>query len=112
MTDHEKLAFETSLNTKATVTRTEDKSERSALANTKLREIGSDINLIEGSEYLGSCAVHVYKPKGIVQYLHFQCQVGTMQNVPQVIADKALTDLKGALQELYSGSRQTKLSGW
>lgn len=107
------MTFNTDLNTKAKVERTEEISERSTIANCMLREIGRNINALEDtSEYLGSCAVHVYKPKGLVGYLHFQSQVNTMQDVPETLADKALTDLKGALMEQYGRDRKIKRSGF
>jgi len=113
MDNHKKAAFETDLGQKAQVSRSEAQGERETVLNLMLREIGAEANqLPETSEYMGSCAVHVYKPKGNVQYLHFQCQVDPMQEVPEHIADKALVDLKGTLMEFYGRKRQTKRSGF
>ncbi len=109
----QKSLFNSQLGSKAKVDRTEEKGERSAIANAMLREIGKNINALdETSEYIGSCAVHVYKPKGEVKYLHFQCQVSPMQWVEETVADKALTELKGALMEHYGRDRQVLRSGF
>lgn len=105
--------FNSQLGSEAKVSRSEETSERSSIANAMLREIGKNINgLPDTSEYLGSCAVHIYKPKGQVQYLHYQCQVAPMQDVPEVVADKAFTELKGTLMEFYGHNRATKRSGF
>jgi len=110
--DFKKKAFDSQLGSQAQVSRSTETSERSTIANAMLREIGRNINQLETSEYVGSCAVHVYRPKGHVQYLHFQCQVAPMQDVPEHIASKALDDLRGTLQESYGQKRQTKRSGF
>lgn len=110
--DHKHQTFESQLGATAKVERHEEQSELMARANQVLRDIGENINVIENSEYVGSCAVHVYRPKGTIQYLHFQCQVAPMQDVEEVIASKALTDLKGALMEMYGRKRQVKRSGF
>lgn len=112
MNEHQRKTFESDLGTKAKVSRSEETSERSAVANAMLREIGKEINALETSEYIGSCAVHIYKPKGQVKYLHYQCQVSPMQDVPEVVADKAFTELKGTLMEHYGKNRATKRSGF
>jgi len=113
MNDHKKIAFETDLGQHAQVSRSEETSERSTIGNLMLREIGRNINgLPDTSEYLGSCAVHIYKPKGMVKYLHYQCQVAPMQDVPEVVADKAFIELKGTLMEFFGHNRAKKRSGF
>ena len=111
--DHKKQTFETDIGQKAQVSRSEQRGERETILNNMLRGIGAEANQMpQTSEYLGSCAVHIYKPKGNIQYLHFQCQVSPMQDVPEIVADKALTDLKGNLMEFYGRDRKKKRSGF
>ena len=110
--EEQRSLFNSQMGSEAKVSRSEEKSERSAIANSMLREIGKNINALETSEYIGSCAVHIYKPKGEVKYLHFQCQVSPMQWVEEPVADKALTELKGALMEHYGRDRQILRSGF
>jgi len=113
MNDFEKKAFETTLGQKAKVERSEQSGEREAILNNMLRGIGEQANqLPETSGYLGSCAVHIYKPKGQVMYLHYQCQVSPMHKVPEELADKALGELKGALMEFYGRNKPVKRSGF
>jgi hypothetical protein len=113
MDDHKRLTLESDLGAKAQVSTEEIKGEMAGVANAMLREIGMNTNgMPETSEYIGSAAIHFYKPKGKIGYLHFQTQTSPMSQVPEVLADKGFTRLKGDLQVFYGRDRQTKRSGF
>lgn len=98
---------------KAKVERGIEKSDRALFANESLRKIGEIIKP-EGMKYLGTAAVHVFIKKGIIKDdLFFISQDVTLTNhVRQVVADDALLALTKDVKFQYTGSRETKRSGF
>lgn len=112
----EQLLADTEFGQKAKVTRHEVSNTVAQRGNIKLREIGTELirPVNEGHEtwrYQGSAAVHIYQSEHLGEIV-FLTQTSTMQDVNEVTASKAFSNLKSDLQYMYSGKRQVKRSGF
>lgn len=110
---HEELTFERDIGQKALVEREAipDTDERALLANRTLNEMGENLSPHSALEYLGSCAVHIYKSPQLDQ-LFFVEQTQPLRDTHEMIASKALSTLRGSAREYYGKKRQLKRSGF
>ena len=111
-----KLLADTEYGQKARVQRHDIQNFVTERANRELRQIGEaiikPINEGHGTwKYKGSASVHVYQSEVLGEVIFLE-QVNTMQDVPEVTASKAFSNLKQSLIEMYQGSRQKKRSGF
>lgn len=111
MSKFKEQIFNTDISQKATIHREDVQSEVNTQANALIRELGEEIKPVKGIDYLGSAVVHIYKSPKLDQ-LFFQSQVVTLGNTPEVIASKAITDLRGSCMEYYGRKRPVKRSGF
>ena len=109
---HQQQTLATDLGTKAKVSTEEISGELAHIANCMLKEIGKNIKTIKESEYIGSAAIHFYKPKGMVKYLHFNTQTGPLNDVPEEVASMGFTRFKDDMRVFYGRKRQVKRSGF
>lgn len=109
MEEHKKKTFVADIGQKASVNREEAYSEEIVRANRVLNNMGMALKPVDTEylEYMGSCAVHIYKSKSLDQ-LFFASQTVPLRNCPEVIASKAITDLQNRAMEYY-GKRGKKL---
>lgn len=111
MDDNKKLITETEFGQRATVERETKSSPESARATSLLLEAGSTLNpRPDVLQYLGAAAVHIYSAPTIGQVV-FISQL-PVREVPEPIASKAVSDLRGSMMEAYGRARQKKRSGF
>ena len=107
-------AFLSDMGHKARVERLELGEEYSRFLNEHLKEIGEHMNEnVEGlkqAQYLGSCAVHYYKLPYLEEPL-FVSQPGAMQNVPEIMVQSGISDLRNAMLRFHGHKPQLKRSG-
>lgn len=110
---HEKQALETEFGQRVSVDRKTESSERSQRAAQLLLEAGTLLDPLpsqpEALEFLGSCAVHIYKSPMLGQ-LFFASQ-HPLGDCREDIAAKAIAALKSDVQVAYGRKRQVKRSG-
>lgn len=112
--EHKKQAIQTEFYTKAVVHRenlTEQNRELTSEANAHLAHIGEQLIPGKGYKYRGSIAVHIYTPD-LIQELAFVSQTGTMRDLPETLASKALEALKSDCMESYGRRRAKRRSGF
>jgi len=114
--EQQKILADTEYGQKARVQRHDIQNYVAEKANRELREIGEQLikPVNAGHEtwkYKGSASVHVYQSEMLGEVIFLE-QVNTMQDVPEVTASKAFSNLKQSLIEMYQGSRQYKRSGF
>lgn len=103
--------FQADLKHSADVKREDMQSELAAKANKQLREIGDQIKPVQGIEYVGSAAVHVYKSE-IAGNIYFISQVGTLGECNEALAQAAFKDLAGSAMEYFGRKRPVTRSGF
>jgi len=113
---HKETAFETKLGIEAAIKRETLSSEGIARANEILARVGAELlhpvpNAADSVIYQGSAAVHIYQSEKLGQ-MFFLAQTDTLGSTPELLAGKAMTDLRGAMMEYYGRKRQTKRSGF
>ena len=115
--NHKDLSFKSEIGSRAKVTREDERSERAFKVNGQLKDIGRLLKPDPTAEYLGSAAVHVYLHKGsdliiMDDEAMFLCQTTTLQDCPPQLANAAAIQLNQQLQQMFTGRRQTKRSGF
>lgn len=109
---HKDKIFERDMGQKAKVERELVGGTGPARANASLLQLGAAVNpKPETLEYLGSGAVHIYKSP-ILDQLFFISQTETLGTTPEIVADKALTDLRASFMERYGRTPGRKRSGF
>jgi len=112
---YDELTYKTEMGQKTTVKRHNVGGEGANYHNNNLKRIGLEIQEGEQSlkefEYLGSAAIHYYRTN-ITKATAFVSQTGSMKNVPEIIAQDGVTDLRNSMLELYGHNRQKKRSGF
>jgi len=111
--DHAKLKLDTQFGQGATVQREDLHGELFRTAHESLSKIGAALNPVPGEalEYKGSAAVHIYQSKNLGQ-IFFASQVDTLGKTNEVVASKALIDLKNRAMEHYGRRGMRKRSGF
>jgi len=111
---HEKQSLETEFGQRVSVSRETESSERTRKASQYLLEAGTLLDPLpeqpETLEFLGSCAVHIYKSPMLGQ-LFFATQ-HPLGNCKEDIADKAISALRSDVQVAYGRKRVVKRSGF
>jgi hypothetical protein len=109
----DKKQIDSEVYTKAQIHREElSDKELKMVCNEVLKGLGADLSPNkEAMQYLGSAAIHVYKPKTL-DGLMFISQTGTMHSVPENIASKGIEALKNDMMVEYGRRRRLKRSGF
>lgn len=114
MNDHKKLNLETDFGQRVSVERSSAPEGQAAEAAQRLLEIGLSLDPLpqfEGAlEYLGSCAVHIFKSHTLDQA--FFVTQHPLGNCSEPTADKAMSALRSDLMVAYGRKRATKRSGF
>lgn len=113
---HKDTTFNTKLGTEAVVKRETLSAEGFQRANEILARVGAELlhpvpAATESVTYMGSAAVHIYQSEKLGQ-LFFVCQLDTLEGCPEVLASKAMSDLRGGVMERYGRKRQVLRSGF
>jgi hypothetical protein len=117
MSKFEDQKFIDQLEVSSTITREGGSNEASEVAMMKLAGAAKLLNPYPGDpktvNYMGSIAVHIYvAPMTEQLFFASQTRLLTLNNCPELLAGKAITDLRGAALEAYGHTRQTKRSGF
>ena len=111
MDDFKKLDLETQFGQKVDVKRESISTSDTDKSNGMLLHAGDLLNpRPDVLTYLGAMAIHVYQSP-ILEQLFFVSQL-PVRNIPEAIAAKAITDLRGSVMEAYGRKRQVKRSGF
>jgi hypothetical protein len=110
---HEQLALETEFGQRVSVDREVESSGRTHRASQLLLEAGTLLDPLpsqpEALEFLGSCAVHIYKSPMLGQ-LYFASQ-HPLGDCREDIAAQAISALRSDVMVAYGRKRQVKRSG-
>ena len=117
MSTHSDLQFKNDFEGKAKVTRETEQSQRSVKENARLTDMGKRLKPEPDANYIGSAAVHLYIKQGSALLVGsdmamFKCQTTTLQDASPEMANACAIQLNQQLQEMFTGRRQTKKSGY
>lgn len=89
------------------------KGEKVSMANAALKSIGEALNpRIDTYRYEGTMAVHVYLAPNIGQMTFVNQDVHHKGMMDELLAGKAIADLRGHIMTKYGHNRQVKRSGF
>jgi hypothetical protein len=103
--DHDFIKFNTQIGVDATVQRKTVSKEIASEPNRVLAKLGLACHpapLSEGTQYMGSAAVHIYWHEPLAQ-IFFVSQVDglNMYKCPEALASKGMDDLRTAMKVLF-----------
>lgn len=98
----------------STVSREMMPSDKAAIPNRKLCDLGLEMNPIpKNLRYMGSAAVHIYWNDTLQQvFFASQTQPLELYRCPEVLASKAFDDLLGTMREMFGHKRKKLRSGF